>query len=114
MFVQFTIKRFLMLQLDDMQLLRALGSASSLAGAARLLDPTPPAVTVRLQRIEDRVGVRLANRAARGFALTDEGQRLVQEAMDIPERIESITASVSRESDRGGGGNWPTSAVRCA
>ncbi|MFX7090726.1 hypothetical protein ABTH94_21705, partial [Acinetobacter baumannii] len=61
--------------------------------------------TVRLQRIEDRVGVRLANRAARGFALTDEGQRLVQEAMDILERIESIPASVSRESDRGAGGN---------
>lgn len=90
-----------MLQLDDMQLLRALGSANSLAAAARLLDLTPPAVTVRLQRIEDRIGVRLANRAARGFALTDEGQRLVQEAMDILERIESITASVSRESDRG-------------
>ncbi|AON53375.1 LysR family transcription regulator protein [Herbaspirillum seropedicae] len=90
-----------MLQLDDMQLLRALGSSASLAGAARLLDLTPPAVTVRLQRIEDRIGVRLANRAARGFALTDEGQRLVQEATDILERIEAITASVSRESDRG-------------
>ncbi len=90
-----------MLQLDDMQLLRALGSSTSLAGAARLLDLTPPAVTVRLQRIEDRIGVRLANRAARGFVLTDEGQRLVQEATDILERIESITASVSRQSDRG-------------
>lgn len=90
-----------MLQLDDMQLLRALGSSASLAGAARLLDLTPPAVTVRLQRIEERIGVRLANRAARGFALTDEGQRLVQEATDILERIEAITASVSRESDRG-------------
>ena len=90
-----------MLQLDDMQLLRALGSSASLAGTARLLDLTPPAVTVRLQRIEERIGVRLANRAARGFALTDEGQRLVQEATDILERIEAITASVSRESDRG-------------
>ncbi|WP_044531299.1 helix-turn-helix domain-containing protein, partial [Herbaspirillum sp. B65] len=59
-----------MLQLDDMQLLRALGSASSLAAAARLLDLTPPAVTVRLQRIEDRIGVRVANRATRGIALT--------------------------------------------
>lgn len=91
-----------MLQLDDMQLLRTLGSASSLAAAARLLDLTPPAVTVRLQRIEDRIGVRVANRATRGIALTDEGQRLVQEAMDILERIESITARVSHESDRGG------------
>lgn len=91
-----------MLQLDDMQLLRALGASSSLAAAARLLDLTPPAVTVRLQRIEDRIGVRVAHRAARGIALTDEGQRLVQESMDILERIESLTASISREADRGG------------
>ena len=87
-----------MLQLEDMHLLRALGGSPSLAAAARLLDLTPPAVTVRLQRIEERVGVRLATRAARGIALTDEGQRLVQEAIDILERIESIASRVSGES----------------
>ncbi len=84
-----------MLQLEDMQLLRALGASQSLAAAARLLDLTPPAVTVRLQRIEERVGVRLATRAARGISLTDEGQRLVQEAIDILERIESISSRIS-------------------
>lgn len=87
-----------MLQLEDMHLLRALGGSQSLAAAARLLDLTPPAVTVRLQRIEERVGVRLATRAARGISLTDEGQRLVQEAIDILERIESIASRVSGES----------------
>jgi DNA-binding transcriptional LysR family regulator len=87
-----------MLQLEDMHLLRALGGSPSLAAAARLLDLTPPAVTVRLQRIEERVGVRLATRAARGISLTDEGQRLVQEAIEILERIESIASRVSGES----------------
>lgn len=87
-----------MLQLEDMHLLRALGGSQSLAAAARLLDLTPPAVTVRLQRIEERVGVRLATRAARGISLTDEGQRLVQEAIEILERIESIASRVSGES----------------
>jgi DNA-binding transcriptional LysR family regulator len=53
---------------------------------------------VRLQRIEERVGVRLATRAARGISLTDEGQRLVQEAIDILERIESIPSRISGES----------------
>lgn len=86
-----------MLQLEDMQLLRALGASQSLAAAARLLDLTPPAVTVRLQRIEERMGVRLATRAARGISLTDEGQRLVQEAIDILERIESIPSRISGE-----------------
>jgi DNA-binding transcriptional LysR family regulator len=42
--------------------------------------------------------VRLATRAARGISLTDEGQRLVQEAVEILERIESIASRVSGES----------------
>lgn len=87
-----------MLQLEDMQLLRALGASQSLAAAARLLDLTPPAATVRLQRIEERLQVRLATRAARGISLTDEGQRLVQEAIEILERIESIPSRISGES----------------
>lgn len=87
-----------MLQLEDMQLLRALGVSQSLAAAARLLDLTPPAVTVRLQRIEERMALRLATRAARGISLTDEGQRLVQEAIEILERIESIPSRVTGES----------------
>jgi len=81
-----------------MQLLRALGVSQSLAAAARLLDLTPPAVTVRLQRIEKRMGMRLATRAARGISLTDEGHSLVQEAIEILERIESIPSRVSGES----------------
>ncbi|MCQ0033016.1 LysR family transcriptional regulator [Burkholderia glumae] len=88
-----------MLQLEDMQLLRALGASPSLAAAARLLDLTPPAVTVRLRRIEQRVGVSLATRAARGISLTDEGQRLIQEAIDILERIESLPSRLSDEAN---------------
>ncbi|WP_027210345.1 LysR family transcriptional regulator [Burkholderia sp. WSM2232] len=87
-----------MLQLEDMQLLRALGGSRSLAATARLLDLTPPAVTVRLQRIEQRMGMQLATRAARGISLTDEGHRIVQEAIEILERIESIASRVSGES----------------
>ncbi|AJK49684.1 LysR family transcriptional regulator [Burkholderia plantarii] len=92
-----------MLQLEDMQLLRALGASPSLAAAARLLDLTPPAVTVRLQRIEERVGVNLATRAARGISLTDEGQRLIQEAIDILDRIESIPSRLAGEANGVGG-----------
>ena len=87
-----------MLQLEDMQLFRALGASPSLAAAARLLNLTPPAVTVRLQRIEERLGLRLVTRAARGISLTNEGQHLVQEAIEILERIESIPSRVSGES----------------
>lgn len=84
-----------MLELEDMRLFRALGASPSLAAAARLLDLTPPAVTVRLQRIEERMGLRLVTRAARGISLTNEGEHLVQEAIEILERIESIPSRVS-------------------
>ncbi|MFM0169781.1 LysR substrate-binding domain-containing protein [Paraburkholderia sediminicola] len=87
-----------MIELDDMRLFRALGVSRSLAAAARLLNLTPPAVTVRLQRLEERLGVRLAVREARGISLTDEGQRLLQEATELLERIEAIPSRVSGES----------------
>lgn len=92
-----------MIDLDDMRLFRALGASQSLAAAARLLNLTPPAVTVRLQRIEERMGIRLATREARGISLTNEGQQLVQEAIEILERIESIPSRVSGETAGVGG-----------
>ncbi|MDQ7977712.1 LysR family transcriptional regulator [Paraburkholderia sp. SARCC-3016] len=92
-----------MIELDDMRLFRALGASQSLAAAARILNLTPPAVTVRLQRIEERMGVRLVTREARGISLTQEGQQLVQEAIEILERIESIPSRVSGETAGVGG-----------
>jgi DNA-binding transcriptional LysR family regulator len=56
-----------------------------------------------LQRIEARLGVRLVTREARGISLTHEGQQLVQEALEILERIESIASRVSGETAGVGG-----------
>lgn len=84
-----------MLDFDDLRLIRATGASRSLAAAARLLDLTPPAVTVRLQRMEERLGVRLAVRQPGGITLTDEGQRLHQEAVEILERIEAVPARIT-------------------
>jgi DNA-binding transcriptional LysR family regulator len=86
-----------MIDLEDMRLFRALGASRSLAAAARLLNLTPPAVTVRLQRLEERLGVRLAVRESRGISLTDEVQRLLQETTELLERIEAIPSRVSGE-----------------
>ncbi|KVG05052.1 LysR family transcriptional regulator [Burkholderia vietnamiensis] len=84
-----------MLDLEDLRLVRAIGASRSLASAARLLDLTPPAVTLRLQRMEARLEVRLAVRQSKGIALTDEGQRLYQEAVAILERVEALPLSLS-------------------
>ncbi|KAB0642527.1 LysR family transcriptional regulator [Burkholderia latens] len=89
-----------MLDLDDLRLVRAIGASRSLAAAARLLDLTPPAVTVRLQRMESRLDVRLAVRQPKGIELTDEGQRLYQEAVEILERVDALPGNVT--GDHGG------------
>ncbi|WP_425129754.1 LysR family transcriptional regulator [Burkholderia stabilis] len=91
----FSIKRHEMLDLEDLRLIRAIGTSRSLASAARLLDLTPPAVTIRLQRMEARLDARLAVRQPKGIALTDEGQRLYQEAVDILERVEALPVSIA-------------------
>ncbi|WP_060030600.1 LysR family transcriptional regulator [Burkholderia ubonensis] len=86
-----------MLDLEDLRLIRAIGASRSLASAARLLDLTPPAVTIRLQRMEERLSARLAVRKSNGISLTDEGQRLYQEALDILERVEALPIHISGE-----------------
>ncbi|WP_231408750.1 LysR family transcriptional regulator [Ralstonia solanacearum] len=84
-----------MVDLDDLRMFRALGVSRSLAAAARLLDVTPPALTVRMRRLEARLGVSLVVREPRGVSFTDEGQRLLQEATALLERLESLPQQVS-------------------
>lgn len=87
-----------MIELDDLRMIRALQGCGSLAGAARLLDLTPPALTVRLKKLEETLGVHLAVRGARGITFTDEGRRLLEEAIDVLERVETLPERVGSES----------------
>lgn len=84
-----------MVDLDDLRMFRALGVSRSLAAAARLLDVTPPALTVRMRRLEARLGVSLVVREPRGVSFTEEGQRLLREATALLDRLESLPQQVS-------------------
>jgi DNA-binding transcriptional LysR family regulator len=86
-----------MVDIDDMRLFRALGTTGSLAAAARLLDVTPPALTARLKKLEERLGVHLAVRGARGITLTEAGQRLLDEALELLERIDSVAERIGSD-----------------
>lgn len=75
----------------------------SLSAAARALDITPPAATMRLAAIEERLGVRLVNRNTRKISLTSEGDiyllhatRLLAELHEMDEIVSS-----SRQAPRG-------------
>ena len=86
-----------MIDIEDLRMFRALSSTGVLAGAARMLDLTPPALTIRLKKLEERLGVLLVVRGARGITFTEEGLYLVEEAAEILERIEAVPERISSD-----------------
>src|ERR1700754_1312074 len=66
------------MHLDDLNLFARVAQTHSLSEAARQLDQTPSAVSARLKRIEEELGVRLVERTTRSLRLTPEGERFMQ------------------------------------
>ena len=70
----------------DWNLLRSfvtLAQSRSVTDAAHRLRLTQPSVSTALKRLEDRVGKRLINRSPGRFELTEAGEVLYREALDI-------------------------------
>lgn len=88
-----------MVSSEDLRFFALLVRQGSLAAAARALGVTPPAVTLRLQALEERVGVRLLDRSTRRATPTSEGELMLAEAEALLARIDSL-ADALRE--RGG------------
>ena len=89
-----------MIRLEDLQLAAALAQAPSLSAAARTLNVTPPALSMRLRKLEATLGLALANRSARRLSLTPEGERFAQEAAALLAQLEALPESFQREDRR--------------
>jgi DNA-binding transcriptional LysR family regulator len=96
MLIQLYIHLIYMIDLDDLRLFDTLARAPSLAAAARDLGVTPPALTVRLKKIEHTLGAQLAIRGPRQLALTDAGERLVAEAIVLLRQLDGLAGRVTR------------------
>ncbi|MGL4231255.1 MAG: LysR family transcriptional regulator [Casimicrobium sp.] len=72
-----------MRDIDDPRFFINIVRNGSLAGAARVMNVTPSAVTQRLQNLENKLGLQLIERAARKLQLTDEGELYAAEAEKI-------------------------------
>jgi DNA-binding transcriptional LysR family regulator len=83
-----------MISTDDLRFFATLSSSSSLAAAARAMDVTPPAVTQRLQQMEQRLGLRLVDRSGRRMVLTDEGDHLISGARRILDQLGELTETL--------------------
>jgi DNA-binding transcriptional LysR family regulator len=64
-------------RLHAMEVFTAVAEAGSLAGAAKRLRLSPPAVTRAIASLEDHLGVRLFNRTTRSLSLTEAGTRFL-------------------------------------
>ena len=81
-------------RLDELAVFLGVLEAGSLAGAARRLRRSAPAVTRTLAALESRVGVRLIERTTRRLAVTPAGRRLADEARAI---LGGYEAAMTRE-----------------
>lgn len=83
-----------------------LNRLGSLSAAARALDITPPAATMRLAAMEKRIGARLLNRSTRKISLTAEGELYLQHASRLIEELRELDELVS------GSGSTPRGLLR--
>ena len=73
---------------DALSTFVAILDSGSLAGAARRLNRSPPAVTRILAALEEQIGARLIERSTRRLAPTEAGRRLADQARRLLAEIE--------------------------
>ena len=75
----------------DLRLLRVFCAVVEAGGFAKAQDGlgiSQPAISAHIANLEERLNVRLCNRGAQGFSVTDEGQRVLEEAHQLLEIID--------------------------
>jgi LysR family transcriptional regulator for metE and metH len=83
------------LEVRDLELALALAAAGSTARAAKALHLTQSAVSRALAQAEERVGVRLFDRVARGLTPTAAGRRLLGGATSLLHQLRELERAVA-------------------
>ena len=97
-----------MITLDDLRFMDALDRTGSLSAAARSLNVTPPALSMRLKKLERLLGINLVVRSPRHVRFTSEGERLVAEARSLLEQINAMPDALAGE-----GAAWQAACTSC-
>lgn len=88
-------------RLDELAIFVAIIDTGSLAGAARQLRRSRPAVTRALAALEERAGVRLIARTTRQLMATEAGRELTASARNILAEYEASLSGVTAAPMRG-------------
>jgi DNA-binding transcriptional LysR family regulator len=100
-------------ELMDLVLLRtflALAERLHFGRSSEYLDISQPALSQRIRRLEDELGVALFHRTSRSVRLTDAGEALVPEARRVIVSYEQALAQ-TRNAAAGGGGHLAIASV---
>lgn len=89
-----------MISIEDLRLAVTLARAESLSAAARILNVSPPALSMRLRKLETLLGLTLANRDARRLSLTADGERFSRESARLLEQLEALPESFKQQDER--------------
>jgi DNA-binding transcriptional LysR family regulator len=87
-----------MLQVDDLLLMATLMRAPSLSAAARALNVTAPALSMRLKKLETVLGMSLAVRSSRRLRLTAAGEQLGLQAQGLLAQLNELPDTLRRDS----------------
>ncbi|MFG1358770.1 LysR family transcriptional regulator [Xanthobacter pseudotagetidis] len=84
--------------LGDLEIFARIVTAGSLSAAGRELGLSPPVVSKRIQRLEERLGARLFQRTTRKVTLTEAGQGFYERVVNILASIEEAENQLARKS----------------
>lgn len=82
-------------KLAEMEVYATVIQRGGLSAAARELELTPSAVSKLINRLENRLGVRLLNRTTRRLSTTEAGQQFYRRCLDILSAVEDAENTLS-------------------
>lgn len=85
---------------DDLRIFLAVARAESLSAAGRGLKLDPATVGRRVARLEEAMAARLFARSPQGYALTEEGQRLLAHAIRAEQAVTAAGEEVRGDAGR--------------
>ena len=87
---------------DDLRVFLAVARSESLSGAGKRLALDPATVGRRIARLEERAGMLLFARSPQGYALTEEGARLIPHAEAAEAAAAGAAEALSQAEGAGG------------
>lgn len=79
---------------DDLRLILAIADAGTLSGAGRALGLSHATLFRRLNGVEERLGVRLFDRARNGYSATLAGEEIAETARHVERRVQDVERRV--------------------